>query len=122
MTDHSAVAEKAWGSADAVKAVLDDYRSAKLDPKLRTTLAFLEKLTLTPAEVGAADIEPMRAAGVRADAMRDAVEVAALFNVIDRLADAFDFDVATPADGPRTAFILLKLGYRGASVPGAPAE
>jgi len=35
-----------------VEAVLRDWRTAPLDPKLRATLGFLEKLTLAPTEVG----------------------------------------------------------------------
>ena len=47
-----------------VEAVLRDWRTAPLDPKLRATLGFLEKLTLAPTEVGPADVKPLRAAGV----------------------------------------------------------
>jgi hypothetical protein len=45
------------------------------------------KLTLAPADVD----EAVSATGVTPDALRDAVEVCAAFNVIDRIADALDF-------------------------------
>ena len=99
-------------------AVLDDYRTAPIDARLRATLAFLEKLTLAPGEVGPEDVAPMLAAGVSRPAVEEAVYVATLFNVVDRLADAFDFEVPRPEDGPRTAWILTKLGYGASVVPG----
>src|SRR4051812_18667581 len=102
---------------DQVEAVLADYRTAPIDERLRATLAFLEKLTLSPADVGPADVAPARAAGASDRALEEAIYVATLFNVMDRFADAFDFDMPSREAGPRTAFLLTKLGYGTASVP-----
>jgi alkylhydroperoxidase family enzyme len=99
-----------------MEAVLADYRSAPIPERLRATLTFLEKLTLTPTEVGPADIGPMRDAGATDEAIAQAIYVAGLFNVIDRLADALDFEVPRPEHGPRTVLILTKLGYAAAAV------
>lgn len=60
---------------------------------LRATLGFLEKLTLRPDELRAEDAEAVLAAGVREDALVDAIHVAALFAMIVRLADSFDWHV-----------------------------
>jgi alkylhydroperoxidase family enzyme len=60
---------------------------------LRVTLGFLEKLTLRPDTISAQDAEAVLAAGVREDALIDAIHVAALFNMIVRLADSFDWHV-----------------------------
>ena len=76
-----------------VMKVLDDCRSAPIDERLRATLGFLEKLTLYPVDVGKADVEPLRSAGVSDEAIEDALFVCALFNIVDRIADALDFDV-----------------------------
>ena len=57
---------------DTVAAVLNDWRTAPIDAKLRAMLGFLEKLTLTPAEVGPADVAPLRAAGLSDAAIEDA--------------------------------------------------
>jgi alkylhydroperoxidase family enzyme len=65
--------------------VLRDYRRAPIDEPLRETLAFLEAVTLRPTDV---DASPALAAGVSREALRDAVYVAAAFNLIDRFADA----------------------------------
>jgi alkylhydroperoxidase family enzyme len=62
------------------------------DP-LRATLGFLEQLTLRPDTLTAADAEAVLAAGVSKDALIDAIHVAALFNMIVRLADSLDWEV-----------------------------
>ena len=64
-----------------------------MDEPLRATLGFLEKLTLHPDELRAHDAEDVLAAGVREDALIDAIHVAALFTMIVRLADSFDWHV-----------------------------
>ena len=60
---------------------------------LRATLGFLEKLTLRPDALSARDAEDVLDAGVREDALIDAIHVAALFAMIVRLADSFDWYV-----------------------------
>jgi alkylhydroperoxidase family enzyme len=96
-----------------VQAILDDFRAAPIDERLRATLAFLEKLTLSPGEVGPADIEPMRAAGASDRAIQEAIYVCSLFNIIDRIADAMNFEPDTPKMAARMGWMLLKLGYGG---------
>ena len=64
-----------------------------MDEPLRATLGFLEKLTLRPDELRAQDAAEVLATGVREDALVDAIHVAALFSMIVRLADSFDWEV-----------------------------
>jgi alkylhydroperoxidase family enzyme len=92
--------------------VLEDWRTAPIDERLRGTLGFLQRLTLHPEEVGPADVEALRHAGVGDDAIRDAVYVCTLFNVIDRMADALDFAVPAPGLLAVGARYLLRIGYR----------
>ena len=73
-----------------------DWRTAPVGEPLRATLGFLEKLTLRPDELRAEDAEAVLDAGVREDALVDAIHVAALFSMIVRLADSFDWRV--PSD------------------------
>lgn len=61
-----------------VDAVLDDYERAPIGEKLRATLHFLA--TLDPARA--------LAAGVSKQALRDAADVQAGFEMITRFADA----------------------------------
>jgi alkylhydroperoxidase family enzyme len=92
--------------------VLEDWRTAPIPERLRSTLGFLQRLTLHPEEVGAADIEELHRSGVDDDAIRDAVYVCTLFNVIDRMSDALDFAVPPPAALRAGARYLLRIGYR----------
>jgi hypothetical protein len=64
-----------------------------VEEPLRATLGFLEQLTLRPDTLAAADAEAVLAAGVSKDALIDAIHVAALFAMIVRLADSFDWRV-----------------------------
>ena len=106
---------KALKDPKLVQEVLDDYRSAAISAQLRATLEFLEKLTVTPDEVTADDAAKVLAAGVSEPALRDAVHVAALFDIIDRIADALGY-VPNDAQGLKwVARILLGIGY-GAGV------
>jgi len=91
--------------------VLEDWRTAPIDGKLRLTLGFLQKLTMQPAEVGPEDVAPLRAAGVRDEAILDAIAICALFSLIDRVADALGFEVPSQNDFARSASRMLKRGY-----------
>lgn len=91
--------------------MLDDYRSADIDPKLRAMLGFLAKLTADPDAVGADDIAALREAGVRDEAIEDAALVCAAFHMITRLADAFEFEPLDAAGYVRGAEQLLERGY-----------
>jgi uncharacterized peroxidase-related enzyme len=94
-----------------VEAVLRDWRTAPLDPKLRAMLGFLEKLTLAPTEVGPADVKPLRAAGVTDEAVEDAIQVCVLFNIYDRLADSLRFHLPGPDGYAASGRNLMKRGY-----------
>jgi len=105
--------DEAW-----VKAVLNDWRTAPISDRLRAALEFLEKLTLFPEEVGPEDIRPLRAVGLNDRAIEEALYVCFLYNMIDRMADAFDFYVPTPEEFERHGRVLTRLGYWMGSVPG----
>jgi uncharacterized peroxidase-related enzyme len=94
-----------------VTAVLDDWRTAPIDAKLRAQLGFLEKLTLRPDEVRPADVTPLRAAGISDAAIEDAIHVCALFNIYDRLADALGWHLPGPDGYAASAQNLLRRGY-----------
>ena len=94
-----------------VEAVLADWRTAPIDQKLRATLGFLEKLTLTPADVRPADVAPLRAAGVSDAAIEDAIHACVLFNVYDRMADALQFHLPGPDGYAASGRSLMRRGY-----------
>jgi alkylhydroperoxidase family enzyme len=98
--------------------VAADWRSAPLRPALKATLVFLEKLTLRPEQLEPTDVESARAAGVSDKALRDAVTVCALFNMIVRLADSLGWEVPSRERLLARAPAMLKGGYVLASVTG----
>ena len=91
--------------------MLADHQSAPISDRMKVTLTFLEKLTLEPERVGPADHEEIRTAGVSDEALRDATYVCSMFNLIDRIADAFDFAIPDEAAFDASAKTLLKRGY-----------
>ena len=95
-----------------------DWRSAPLRPELAAVLGFLEQLTLRPDELGPADAEAVRAAGVSDQALRDAITVCALFNMIVRLADSLGWDVPPPERLSQRAPAMLEGGYALEAVSG----
>jgi alkylhydroperoxidase family enzyme len=100
-----------------VTAVLEDWRTAPVNEKVRAALAFLEKLTTTPADLGAEEIESMRSAGVNDKAIEQVIYVCFLFSVMDRIADAFGFDIHSPEEFARGGRVLYTRGYGRLSLP-----
>lgn len=70
-------------------------------------------MTLEPEQLELADVDALRELGISDPAIEEAIEVAFLFNIIDRLADTFDFHMPTQANLVWTVRILVKLGYKG---------
>jgi alkylhydroperoxidase family enzyme len=79
--------------------------------KLRSMLGFLEKLTLRPNDVHPADIAPLRATGLSDEAVEDAINVCALFNIYDRLADALGWYLPDSGGYAASAQNLMTRGY-----------
>jgi len=95
-----------------VSAVLNDYRTAPIDEKVRATLALLEKITLEPDQVGVQDLERLRKLHLAEQAIENALHVCVLFNIIDRVAHALGFEVPAPdvsAFGAKLSLSVLML-------------
>ena len=93
------------------EAVKRDWRTAPVREPLRATLGFLEKLTLRPAELTREDAQSVLDAGVSREALVDAIHVAALFNMIVRLADSLGWDVPPFEEFYARADGMLESGY-----------
>lgn len=98
-----------------MQRVLDDYTTAPIDDKLRATLGLLKKMTLDHGSLGPEDVRAVLRTGVSKQAIRDALEVAFLFNIYDRLADSMGWDVPAITGGyyQVVAKRLLRNGYGG---------
>ena len=72
---------------------MDDWRRAPLPRQDRAILAFAEKLTRTPAEVRREDVEALRAEGLDDEAIHEVVQIAAMFNYFNRLADGLGIEL-----------------------------
>jgi alkylhydroperoxidase family enzyme len=62
-------------------------------PELAAVLTFLEKVTQSPDSVSESDLAEMRERGVPDQAIIEALHVAFVWNVVDRLAHAFDYQL-----------------------------
>lgn len=75
-------------------------------------LPFLAKLAENPDSVTADDVIALRAQGLDDHRISDGIKICSLFGIINRIANALDFDVPPPADLEKTAGFLLRFGYR----------
>jgi alkylhydroperoxidase family enzyme len=110
MGAHGAVAAKTM-ERPLVDAALADFRSAPISGALKGALAFLEIMTLRPMELSGEHARESLRSGVTAEALKDAIAVGTLFNIITRYADALDFAIPSAKEFDRAADMLLKRGY-----------
>jgi uncharacterized peroxidase-related enzyme len=108
---HSATARQAYRDAAKVQAVLADVETAPVGDCLRATLRMIGTLT-SDGSVTPADMRRVLGAGVSRQQVEDALAVCAAFNVTGRLADAFAFELPSPAGFEAGARFLLRRGYR----------
>jgi alkylhydroperoxidase family enzyme len=94
------------------QAVLNDWRTAPIERKLRVTIGFLEKLVFQPGGIDAEDIVVLRQEGLTDRAIIDAIYICAGFSVIVRIADALDFQIPPQRVFDRAAKLLLIVGYK----------
>lgn len=89
---------------------VDDAASVRL--QVAAVLPLLEKVTRDPARVGGPDVDAVRAAGVPDEAIRDALYVNLIFNVMNRLANAFDFAWDSDEHVRLGARVIHRINYR----------
>jgi hypothetical protein len=94
-----------------VAAVLGDVESAPISKGLRATLGMLGKLT-RDGHLAAHDIRAVLDTGVSRKQVEDSLAVCYAFNVTNRLANAFGFDMMSSEGFQAGAKYLLRRGYR----------
>ncbi|MBV9579654.1 MAG: carboxymuconolactone decarboxylase family protein [Chloroflexi bacterium] len=107
---HTATASLATGSEVTVTAALDDLDSAPIGEGLRATLRMLGRLT-QDGKLAADDVRTVLDTGVSRQQVEDALAVCYAFNVTNRLANAFGFELMSPAGFQAGAKYLLRRGY-----------
>ena len=95
-----------------IDARIESIERAAIGEKARAMLPILEKFSLDHTSFGADDFAHARALGVTDEAIVDALHVAYLFNIINRMADALRFEIGSDAAFESSATALLKRGYR----------
>ena len=90
---HHGEALRRLTSAELVAQIKEDYTRADLEPADRAMLDYVVKLTRTPGDVTAADVQALREAGFDDRAILDVVQLTAYFAFVDRLADGLGLAV-----------------------------
>ena len=71
---------------------MEDFRTAELSDGDRAMLDFSIQLTLHPGEMNRQHVEALRGSGFSDTAIHDIVQVTALFNYYNRIADGLGID------------------------------
>ncbi len=90
LTAHGQAVREMSGDPALGELLVMNYRVARLPRRQRAMLDFAHKLTVNPAEVGAADRAKLRRAGFNDRAIWDICAVTGFFNMTNRLATATD--------------------------------
>ncbi|HQY94551.1 MAG: peroxidase-related enzyme [Caldilinea sp.] len=88
LVSHGAELRQLTGDPVLAAQISYDYRRAPLDARQRAMLDYAVKLTRTPVECSAADVEHLRALGFSERDIFDIAETTAMFNFTNRLASA----------------------------------
>jgi len=89
ITAHSAQVRLLTGNAILADQLVSNYRHAELSSRQRAMLDFAVKLTEESYRCSEADIEALRGSGFSDEDIQDLAEVAAMFNLTNRMASAF---------------------------------
>lgn len=82
------LAAQAFGVDELVfEGLMDDLENAAVADKLKPMLAYVRKLTLTPARITAEDAKAVYDVGWNEQALFDAISVCALFNFMNRIVE-----------------------------------
>jgi len=100
-----------------VDAVLEDWESAPVSPRQRAALRLLETMTVHPQDIDAAFVTSLKDAGLSTEDIEEAASTGFQFNLINRLADAFDFDIPSEEGQRKQAVMLQVMGRLGGAPP-----
>lgn len=99
--------------------MLADWKTADVPPRTRAALALLEAMTLRPHEIDFPFLDARRREGLDDEGLRWAASVGFQYNFINRVADAFDFELPDDRGRRRLASVL---NFASKVVRGPPAD
>jgi uncharacterized peroxidase-related enzyme len=85
---HGAALREYSGDARMADLVAVNWRQAELSERQEAMAAYAEKLTLRPAEVNEADLQPLRDVGLDDHEILELVQVIGMFNMTNRVSTA----------------------------------
>jgi uncharacterized peroxidase-related enzyme len=85
---HGAALRAEFGDPVLGERVSYDWRRADLDPRRAAICAYAEKLTLRPRDVTREDLQSLLEAGLTLEEAWDVAELAAMYNLTNRMAMA----------------------------------
>ena len=91
---------------------IDVNNSRSIRPEVAAVLPLLEKVTRIPDQVKSSDVDAVRAAGVPDEGIVDALHVNLVFNIMNRLANAFDFSWDSEQHVRVGAQVIHRISYR----------
>jgi len=91
---------------------IDVNNSGSIRPEVSAVLPLLEKVTRIPDQVKSSDVDAVRAAGVPDEGIVDALHVNLVFNIMNRLANAFDFSWDSEQHVRVGAQVIHRINYR----------
>ena len=104
---------------DTLDAVLEDWTTADVPARTRAALRLLECMTRRPMEIDADFVRGLRTDGLDDPAIREAANIGAHYNLINRVADAFAFPIP---DSKQKARLATMLNIAGKWVKGSYAD
>jgi uncharacterized peroxidase-related enzyme len=108
---HSRTATLTLGS-EVTPQIVEDAEHADFRPEAKAMIRLIEKVSQYPDFVAKQDVDAVRAAGVSEAAMEDGLAICFAFNLINRLADAFEYDWDNERHRSQGARALVRFGYR----------
>ncbi len=84
---HTAFARAYGIDPKLIEALMEDIDSAPVDQRFKPILAYVSKLTLSPALMVEEDAKAVFDAGWSEDALFDAIQVCGVFNLVNRLVE-----------------------------------
>ena len=105
---HSRTATLTLGS-EVTPQIVADAEEAEFRPEAKAMIRLIEKVSQDPDLVTTQDVDVVRAAGVSEE---DGLAICFAFNLINRLADAFEYDWDSERHRSQGARALVRFGYR----------